>query len=424
MWSARRAPAVFEREAERSTQRRVHDILTLQLAQIVAPQRACIAVDGPTGPLVRVGSDLALAPASTLKLLTATAAISLLGADHRFTTRVLSDGNGDLVVVGGGDPLLATPEHIEHEHAQPRFRDAPFTSLAALADAIVASGTRTVRGALLVDDSAHDTLRSLPDWKAIYAQEGDIGALGALTVDAGFADPEGRTPSADPAVTTGERLATLLAARGVTIAGGVRRGRAPEGTSAREIAHVDSPPLGTMVGEMLTSSDNYTAEELVRDLAAHASPDRPATTELGIGLVVHELTALGVPTDRVEMHDGSGLAPADRVTCATMLQVIELAAKPKFGAVDRGLAVAGRSGTLAERFVGDALAGKLRAKTGSIGGVVGLVGVIDRPDRIHFAFVANGNFSDVAGAALQIRVADAIGATPDLRAPPGLVPAP
>ena len=50
--------------------------------------------------------------------------------------------------------------------------------------------------------------------------------------------------------------------------------------------------------------------------------------------------------------------------------------------------------------------------------------MIDRPDRIHFAFVANGNFSDVAGAALQIRVADAIGATPDLRAPPGLVPAP
>jgi D-alanyl-D-alanine carboxypeptidase/D-alanyl-D-alanine-endopeptidase (penicillin-binding protein 4) len=124
------------------------------------------------------------------------------------------------------------------------------------------------------------------------------------------------------------------------------------------------------------------------------------------------------------LHDGSGLAPADRVNCATMLKVIQLATKPKFAAIDRGLPVAARTGTLAERFVGGPLAGKLRAKTGSIAGVVGLVGVVDGPDDLRFAFLANGAFSEAAGAQLQAAVANAVGSTPDLRVPAALVPAP
>ena len=79
------------------------------------------------------------------------------------------------VVFGGGDPRLTTPDEITKERAQTRFRDAPFTSLGDLADAVVAAGVHEVRGALLVDDHIHDdTVRFLPVWKPIYAQEGDI----------------------------------------------------------------------------------------------------------------------------------------------------------------------------------------------------------------------------------------------------------
>jgi serine-type D-Ala-D-Ala carboxypeptidase/endopeptidase (penicillin-binding protein 4) len=421
LWSPRRVPGLLVRTIEGAAQARAGAALTKQLATIITPVHACVAVDGSLGSLARLGNDLALAPASTMKLLTATTAIDLLGPDHRFTTRVLTDPAGDLVVVGGGDPLLATPEHIVYEHSQPAYRNAPFTPLTALADAVVAAGVHNVSGALLVDDHAHETLRFLPAWKPVYAREGDVGSLGALTVDGGYADTGDRTPAPDPALTTGQRLATMLAARGVTIAGGVRRGLV---TSAHEIAHVDSPPLSSIVGEMLTSSDNYTAEELLRDVAVGASGGAPATTELGTLLVAHELDVLGVSRTGLVMHDGSGLAPDDRVTCATMLQLIELATQPKFAAIDLGLAIAGRSGTLAERFVGDPLAGKLRAKTGSIAGVVGLVGVIDGPDDLRFAFLANGDFSAGAGAALQAEVAQAVASTPDVRAPPDLVPRP
>ncbi len=419
--SARRVPTLLVRTVESATQSRAADALTKKLIEIVASVHACVAVDGIRGSLARIGTDQALAPASTLKLLTATTAINVLGPEHHFTTRVFADGGGNLVVVGGGDPLLATPEHIVYERAEAPYRTAPFTPLTELADAVVAAGVHAVSGALLVDDHVHDSLRFLPAWKPVYAQEGDVGSLGALTVDGGYADANDRTPAPDPAVTTGQRLAAMLGARGVTIAGGVRRAL-PSGDT-REIAHVDSPALSGIVGEMLTSSDNYTAETLLRDISMNAG-DAPATTDQGVRIVEHEMGVLGVSRAGLVMHDGSGLAPDDRASCATMLQLVGLAARPQFAAIDRGLAVAARSGTLVNRFVGDPLAGKLRAKTGSIAGVVGLVGVVDGPDHLRFAFLANGAFSSGAGAQLQADVARAVGSTPDLRVPPDLVPPP
>ncbi len=422
LWSARRAPTFLARAVESSTLARARVELTQRLATIVAPVRGCVAVDSPLGTVARVDADVALAPASTLKLLTATTAIDHLGADHRFTTRAFIDEDGDLDIVGAGDPLLATPEHIAYEHAQPRFAKAPFTPLSQLADAIVAAGVHHVSGSIAVDDHLHETLRFLPVWKPVYATEGDIGSLGALTVDGGWADARDQTPAGDPALTTGQRLEALLAARGVTVEGGVRRAAAS--ADAHEIAHVDSVPLFAIIGEMLTSSDNYTAEELLRDIAVGTAGTAPATTAMGTVLVRQELVRLGIPTTGVVLHDGSGLAPTDRVTCAVLLQVVELSSRPKYAAIDRGLPIAAETGTLAIRFGGSALAGKLRAKTGSLDGVVGLVGVIDRPDQLHFAFVANGNFSDAGGEQMQADVASAVASTPDLRAPTHLVPAP
>ncbi len=424
LWSPRRIPVLLARTVEGAAQAEVMFTLTRSLSSIVAATHACVAVDGQVGALARVGGDLALAPASTMKLLTATTAIERLGSDHRFTTGVVSDGSGDLVVVGGGDPLLSTPEHVAYVHGQARSHDAPVTQLSALADAIVAAGVHEVRGAILVDDRAHDSLRFLPAWKPIYTREGDVGSLGALAVDGGFDRPNDTVAAADPALTTGQRLAALLAARGVNVAGGVHRAPPDAAVTGREIAHVDSPPLSAIVAEMLTSSDNFTAETLVRDIAAATTPGTPATTAAGVRIVEHQLAALGVPTARLVMQDGSGLAHADRASCATMLPVIELSSQPKFAAVNKGLPIAGQTGTLVGRFLGGPLAGKLRAKTGSITGVIGLVGVIDRPDELHFAFLANGDFSSGAGSQLQADVASAIGSTPDLRAPTDLVPAP
>jgi D-alanyl-D-alanine carboxypeptidase/D-alanyl-D-alanine-endopeptidase (penicillin-binding protein 4) len=171
---------------------------------------------------------------------------------------------------------------------------------------------------------------------------------------------------------------------------------------------------------MLTDSNNETAELLTREIGRRRADD--GTTEAGTRAIPGVLAALGVPVTGVDLHDGSGLAHENRVTCRALLGVLALAQRPRLAALDRGLAVAGATGTLVDRFVGTPLAGRLRAKTGHIDGVVGLAGVVSPGAR--FAFVANGDFTTDEGARMQDAVGSAVGEYLDTAGPPGLVPAP
>jgi D-alanyl-D-alanine carboxypeptidase/D-alanyl-D-alanine-endopeptidase (penicillin-binding protein 4) len=413
-FSPRRVPVLFDDVAVAQARAAAIYTLNARLTAAVAPYAACVAVDIDGRPVARIGDDRALAPASTLKILTAAAALVKLGPSYHFRTTAYRSGN-DLVLVGGGDPLLATPDYVTRQQASPRYGNAPFTMLANLAGPIALKNKQFDR--VLVDDRHHEGVRFLPDWKPSYATDGEIGALGGLVVDGGFSDPVRRTPAADPAITTGQRFVELLQARGVTVTGGVARGAAP--SAAPELGHVDSAPLSDVVGEMLRSSDNFTAEQVLRETGG-------GTTAAGRDAVRATLAALHVPAEGIELYDGSGLAPKNRVHCNTLLGVVEQANEnpTPLAGIDRGLPVAGRSGTLSIRFLGDALAGRLRAKTGSINGVVGLTGDIDGRVDPQFAFLANGSFSTRGGQELQDAVARAIDAYPVVQPPAGLVPAP
>ena len=89
------------------------------------------------------------------------------------------------------------------------------------------------------------------------------------------------------------------------------------------------------------------------------------------------------------MLDGSGLAPGDRSTCVELLSALDIGGRGGYEAIASGLAIAGRTGTLFNRFVGSPLAGKLRAKTGSIANAGGIVGVLHLSRPVHFAFLIN-----------------------------------
>jgi serine-type D-Ala-D-Ala carboxypeptidase/endopeptidase (penicillin-binding protein 4) len=412
LFSPRRVPMLFADAAARAEVDR-------ELEAEATSVDACVSVEDDRGVVASVHPEAVLSAASTTKLLTGAAALKLLGPDYTFRTNVLRDESGAITVVGGGDPTLATDTYITHEHALPPRRAAQYTPLATLADAIVAAGVTSVP-VLNVVDTRHDSLRYLPDWKPGYAQSGEVGALGALTVDGGFRDPIAQVPSSDPALTAGQRLAELLSERGVSV-GGVQRGEPAGG--ATEIAHVDSPPLSTIVGDMVRGSDNYTAETVMRELAATGAPE-PATTAAGVAKALEVLRGEGVPVDGIDVRDGSGLARDTKLRCDTLLSLVELAARPEYKALDDALAVAGRTGTLAIRFLGDPLAGRLRAKTGSLDGVTGLAGVIDGPHPLRFAFLAGGNFSYAGGQQLQADIAHVIASYPDPGAGKDLVPAP
>ena len=104
-------------------------------------------------------------PASTTKLLTATAALHVLGPEHRFTTRVVLEGKGKqrrLVLVGGGDPYLASKPATKDEPVYPHRADLR-TLARQTASALAEQGVRRVR--LAYDDSLFTGPDASPTWE-------------------------------------------------------------------------------------------------------------------------------------------------------------------------------------------------------------------------------------------------------------------
>jgi D-alanyl-D-alanine carboxypeptidase/D-alanyl-D-alanine-endopeptidase (penicillin-binding protein 4) len=293
----------------------------------------------------------------------------------------------------------------------------PVTRLADLADRIVAAGVRRVAGRVVTDDARHDSVRYLSHWKPDYFLDGDIGRLSALTVDDANASFPGESRVEDPAAHAGAELVRLLAARGVVVDGGSIRGRAPD--DAVELARVESSPLADIVEAMITSSDNQTAELLLREMGAAAGD---GSTARGATAAVHALEGLGVPLAGARIVDGSGLGRENALSCATLVEVLGLRTRDDFAALDRGLAVAGRTGTLAQRLSDPAIADRLRAKTGYLEGVSGLVGVVDGPSPIEFATLVAGDFGEERSRGVQAAVATVVAGFPSV--PTDLVPAP
>lgn len=418
-WSPRRVPQPFV-DAVGSTR------LQGALDAAVGSTDGCFSVLTSAGPIAARAADTPEIGASTQKLMTSAAALAVLGPDTRFTTHAVANGepeNGTverLFLVGGGDPLLTNAEYRAVLASDPKTAGTPTTPLETLADAIVAKGVKRVN-ALLVDDSRQEAVRYLPVWSPNYRTEGQIGPLGALTVNRGFSKYKPvPVPVDDPAVYAGTELAAMLRARGVTVNGAITRAQAPNG--AAEIAKIESPTVTEIVREVISSSDNLASEGLIREIGVKAAKD--GTTAAGLAAATAKLTELGVPMTSVALVDGSGLARDNRVTCQALSATMDLGARPEFAPLWDGLSVAGVSGTLADELIGTGLEGKLRGKTGFLNGVTGLAGLVDVGRPLRFAFVINGNFGEAQAIRIRSQLAQIISRFPD--APPAdqLVPAP
>jgi len=364
-----------------------------------ASAQACVVVHAAGGRTVYARHpELSLAPASTIKLLTAATVLGRIGPDARLTTdvRVATPPvngvvGGDLWVVGGGDPLLATADFAARAGLSGRPR--PASRLEDLADRIVAAGVRQVRGRLLGDEHRYDPLRYVPTWKPEYVEQGQSGPLSALIVNGGFQrllpTP---VPASAPAADAAGQLATLLAQRGVHV-GGSGEGVAPPG--AVTIASLESLPMGQIVTEMLNDSDNTTAELLTKELGFRFGG--VGSTAAGVAVLRATVPTLAPgEVDDFVLNDGSGLDRSDRATCRALTALLDMpGVREELGA---SLPVAARSGTLAERFAGTPAAGRLMAKTGSLDGVVSLSGyAMDaRNDPLAFTILVNDPHDAVA----------------------------
>lgn len=355
--------------------------------------------------------DASLIPASTQKILTAGAALEVLGPEHRFVTTVsrnrpVRDGvlDGPLYLKGGGDPLVATPDFVKS------LRSAPgeYTSIEEVADLVVNEGIRSVAGGLVVDDDLFDDQRGVSGWDPGYRVQGQVGDLGALALNNGFGPtPSVRTLDEDPGAQFATALRSALVARGIVVGGGILRGNTPAG--ATEVAEVKSPALPVVIDHMLTASDNTVAEILLKHIAV--AEGRKGSTAEGADQLRKALAESGLVTDGLVTSDGSGLSRANRASC----RIVEgaLAADGRDGPIYDGLALAGETGTLAERLAGTPAVGRVRAKTGSLAGVSGLVGWANgASSAFTFATIAN-NVDPNAARAFEDQLATVLVAAPE-----------
>ncbi len=348
-------------------------------------------------------------PASTLKVLSGLAALRALGADARLATRIVEGSGREVVLVGAGDATLARVPTEEDADGQ-RFRPADVEALVtATVAALRAQGRTSVR--LRYDDHLFSGPATAPGWPASYVASGVVSPVSALSLDGGRVWSGALARSADPAQAAAQYVAGRLRAAGITVQGGIRATRA--GAAAAVLGEVRSPTVGELVERMLTVSDNDLAEALAHLAGAAAGEGSFAG---GARAMEQVLTDLGVGTEDQVVRDGSGLSLQDALTpsalAATFAAVAADPAAGSGGPVLSGVPVAGLTGTLADRFVGRASGGRglVRAKTGTLTGVVTLAGTVrdDGGRLLAFAVLADRVVDKSAAQAQVDRIAAAL----------------
>ena len=332
------------------------------------------------GEVAAYNADLPLTPASNQKLFTAMGVLSLIPQTDRLVTEVRAIGtqegrvlNGDLFLVGGGDPTL----NAKGPH-----------SLDDLAAAVKARGIDEVRGALVGDETRYDAVRGAPGWLPQHVPV-YIGPLSALVVDRNQLRPDADY-AANPLPGTLPYFRAALLRAGVRVLGPNVAGPAPTGSAV--LAALPSPTIGDLVGEMLNQSDNLIAELLVKEVGYRTARPAPGSTAAGLAAINNAVSKLAVPLAGVAA-DGSGLSRADRRSARewrSLLQAVQ--AQPWAERLMGSLPLGARNGTLARRFGRTAAAANVRAKTGWIDEARSLSGYLTtaggRP--VVFSVIVNG----------------------------------
>jgi len=423
-----------------------------------------VVVDDAGVEQVAIAPDDRFVPASNTKIVTTAAAFATLpmdGPDSAATGVRIEDG--DVLLTGGGDARLSGAA------------DCTVDCLATLADA-VAARTRTVRN-VVGDDSAFPDQRWSPGmgWNNIASRSGTgisalslddnelvlmvhpapggatvtgpayyridnrvrPGARTAITVDrmpgsdllridgtiAGTAPERLRVGIDDPAHYAAWTLAAMLHARGVRVTGQPVARHRPW-RSAEDNAVVARPPVPAMLAttrpapllaDMTVTnkvSQNLHAELLLRRVGAVSG-----TGSIGDGLrrVATMMAQAGVPRTSWDFSDGSGMSTYNRITPRAMVRLLRWIQGQSWGAAwTATLPVAGVDGTLARRFTGTTLAGRMSAKTGSLSGTSALAGTMTAASgrTLTFALYANdvpeGRSATAAMDAALVAVAEGL----------------
>ena len=329
-------------------------------------------------------------PASNQKLISTAFALDRLGPDQRLRTQLLRHGNGQLELVGEGDPDLT-------------IQDVQRLAMVALGQGVSRS-TATPRQPVSL------MLRDVPSqrwWPSDWPDDDRGYAYGAPITRLALTSNALHMAVMDPA----ERLRRVLQAtarqRGGQFAMQMVNSDQREGerqsnrfSPAPQVLHSEeSAPMHALLSLANTESHNFTAEVLLREGADSWDLNRAVLAN------TQWLQAQGVPLRGLRIRDGSGLSRGNRVTSRTLSALFWRMAQHPLGAYyQASMAIAGRRGTLRRYWRGSSLQGRFWGKTGTLRGVRAVSGILETAAGPRYvSMLANGAVDpySVMGQVLQ-----------------------
>ena len=393
---------------------------------------------GGTSQLYNRDGDRLFIPASNVKLITTAVALRQLGAMTRLRTSVYqlpNTGNtSNLLVVGRGDPsLTVTGLQSIAQQLQQRgikqigqisfddgyFRGEQINSNWEWGD-LSTDYAPAINGLMLNQNSNPLIVSSqqigmplkytwkdpsLNSWQidnqsltVAASQDNNVEAIAVFgkstlrltgTLALNTAPTQIDLPLVNPAESFISAFRQSLNRSGIAF-GSTRLVLGQNTTNLPEIAAINSPTIGELINETNQRSNNIYAEILLRSIG-RTHPEHYTSSQdtisLGIALVKKSLTEMGIDPQAYSLHDGSGLSRHNLVTPTTFVKLLSAMSLTPAGQLYRdSLPIAGVSGSLRNRMKGTLAQGIVRAKTGSMSGVVSLAGYINPPQYSPLVF--------------------------------------
>jgi D-alanyl-D-alanine carboxypeptidase/D-alanyl-D-alanine-endopeptidase (penicillin-binding protein 4) len=408
--------------------------------------------------------DKLFSPASNMKLFTSAAALELLGPDYRFETSFLTNGKldskgrlkGDLVMVGGGDPLISG-----------RFRDSVTEILELWADSLISLGVKEIKGDIVIDNSFFSgpvfgagwswddmtywyacpisalsfndncvDLKFLPGEKAGDPAIIEIDPLtdymsisnNAVTLpsDSEFTLDYYRIPYTNnvtffggisvsdssgeidyvsvhrPEIYTAYILTDILYEREIKFDGEIlslddmedeRQGDYAD-ENFESLFNWQSDSLGVVISVINKNSQNFFAEQTLKTIGRELGGE--GSFARGIDLCEAFFDSIGISLKDIQMYDGSGLSYINLVKPLAVIELLKAMRNSRsFKTYYESLAIPGQDRSVRTRLEGVENRGRVRSKTGHIANTSTFSGYIDGPHSGHliaFSLMVN-NYS-------------------------------
>ncbi|OYU30936.1 MAG: D-alanyl-D-alanine carboxypeptidase/D-alanyl-D-alanine-endopeptidase [Comamonadaceae bacterium PBBC2] len=396
---------------------------------------------GSTTPRLAHRAQVAVNPASVMKLITTYAGLSLLGPDFTWRNRVYADGpikdgvlQGNLIVRGSGDPKLVI-ERLQDLMAQlnalglrdvrgdivldrsvfeitPRteaFDDEPLRPYNVSPDGLLLNfkaliytftpDASTGQVAVRVEPplADFDAPRSVPmgngpcqDWRsqlrADFSQAQQVRFAGSYPASCGERPWPVAYPS--PEVYGSKLIQAVWLANGNRLGGQVRYGNLS--AKARLVLEAPSLPLGEVIADINKFSNNVMAQQLF--LTMSSDMGAPGRFEASRLRVLQWWRQQFPAQDEPVLDNGSGLSRTERSSAQALTALLQAASNSPYAlAFQNSLSVAGVDGTsarLRDRNPNSPVIGQAWLKTGSLRDVASVAGYVQGQSGQRYAVVA------------------------------------